>query len=126
MFYVLSGVPSRTFPFSDDPAVHLGLADEVGARYLLFDQWDGLASRWVAGAVGAQPAAFCAVHSFGQEGSTVLLGIMPPDARGNATQAEAQNARIGGCPPSFASGAGAGRTYASSSSRIPLLEGLDP
>jgi 4-amino-4-deoxy-L-arabinose transferase-like glycosyltransferase len=126
MFYVLSGVPSRTFPFSDDPARHLALADEVGARYELFDQWDGLASRYVASAVGAQPAAFCAVHSFGEGGSTVLLGIYPQDSRGNVTQEEAENVQILACPPSFTSGEGTARAYSPSSSRIPLLDALDP
>ncbi|HSW28723.1 MAG TPA: glycosyltransferase family 39 protein [Longimicrobiales bacterium] len=126
MFYVLSGLPSRTFPFSDDPARHLALADEVGARYELFDQWDGLASRWVAGAVGAQPAAFCAVHSFGEEGGTVLLGIRPQDSRGDATAEEAENVRILGCPPTFTAREGAEKAYSPSSSRIPLLDGLDP
>ncbi len=126
MFYVLSGVPSRTFPFSDDPATHLAFADEVGARYELFDQWDGLAARWVAGAVGAQPSAFCVVHSFGEEGGTVLLGIWPQDMRGDAVQEEAENVRILPCSPPFTAGKGGARAYVSSSSRIPLLDGLDP
>lgn len=124
MFFLLSGVPSRTFPFTDDPAGHLGLGDEVGARYELFDQWDGLASRWVAGAVGAWPAAFCAVRSFGEGGSTVLLGIRPGQDRGTPEERGAE-VRIAPCPPSFTAPR-EGPPYASSSSRIPLLETLDP
>lgn len=125
MFYLLSGVPSRTFPFTEDPAGHLGLADSLGARYELFDQWDGLASRWVAGAVGRRPSAFCAVRSFGQGGGTLLLGILPEAERGSAAGA-AGDARIAPCPPSFTSAREGAAGYASSSSRIPLLEALDP
>lgn len=121
MFYVLSGIPSRTFPFSDEPGRHLALADEIGARYELFDQWDGLASRWVAAAVGAQPAAFCAVRSFGEGGSTVLLGIVSQEGRGASTGDVPDNVRIEACPPSFTSGGDAAPAYAPSSSTIPLL-----
>ena len=37
LFYVLSGIPSRVFPFDDDPAVQLTEADRHGARDLLRD-----------------------------------------------------------------------------------------
>lgn len=124
IFYVLSGVPSRTFPFTDDPGVHLALGDEVGARYELFDQWDGLAGRWVAPAVGAWPSAFCAVRSFGAEGGTVLLGLTPPAERGDRV-AGGDQVSVTGCPTGYVAGTGEA-PYASSSSRIPLLERLDP
>lgn len=125
MFYVLSGgVPSRTFPFSEDPADHLALADGVGARYELFDQWDGLASRYVAGAVGGRPGAFCATRSFGDEGSTVLLGIVPPAERGEGA-AEDDQIRIPVCGAGYVAGDGSAPYASSSSSRIPLLDGLD-
>jgi 4-amino-4-deoxy-L-arabinose transferase-like glycosyltransferase len=126
MFFVLSGLPSRTFPFSDEPQRHLALADEVGARYELFDQWDGLAARWVAGAVGAQPGAFCAVRSFGEGGSTVLLGIIPQGSRGTAAGVAVESVTIAPCPSSYASREDASGASAPSSSRIPLLDGLDP
>lgn len=126
IFFVLSGVPSRTFPFSDDPARHLAMAEEVGARYELFDQWDGLAGRYVAGAVGARPGAFCAVRSFGEQGGTVLLGLLAGADGPGAAGSEPGEARIRSCPPEFTSGEGTAPAYAPSSSRIPLLEGLDP
>ena len=80
---VLSSHPSRAFPFTDDPADLLALADEVGARYVLLDQWDGLALRNVGGAVRRQPGAFCFVRSFGDpaQGGAQLLGILPLDER---------------------------------------------
>lgn len=124
IFYVLSGVPSRTFPFTEEAGAHLELASTVGARYELFDQWDGLSGRYVAGAVGGWPAAFCAVRSFGEGGSTVLLGIVGEEERGQAV-AGGEEVSIPPCGPAYARGDGSA-PYASSSSRIPLLDRLDP
>ena len=56
LFYVLSGIPSRVFPFDDDPAVQLTEADRLGARYLLLDQLGrarGAVLGWCAPAVSA-------------------------------------------------------------------------
>jgi 4-amino-4-deoxy-L-arabinose transferase-like glycosyltransferase len=128
LFYVLSGIPSRTFPFEDDPAVHLALADRLGARYLLLDQWDGLAGRYVGGALQRYPQAFCSVRGFGEGQSmgTQLLGILPPEARGAAAGASGGEIRIARCPGDYVR-AGAPSDYSSSSSmRIPLLDLLDP
>lgn len=128
LFYVLSGVPSRTFPFSDDPDAQIELADRVGARYVLLDQWDGLAGRYVGGAVVRRPGAFCFVRAFGQpqNGGAELLGILPAERRseGGAPSGEV---RLSVCPADY-SGAGAQEPQSSSSSsgRIPLLERLDP
>jgi hypothetical protein len=123
IFFVLSGLPSRTFPFDQRTAAHLSLADAVGARYELLDAWDGLAGRYVVGAVREDPGAFCAVRGFGE--GTQLLGILPPDARapGSVTAPEG-GVRIEACPPSYVAGAPSSR-YSSSSSTIPLLRGLD-
>jgi hypothetical protein len=130
LFYVLSGVPSRTFPFDSRPEVHLDLADEVGARYVLLDQVDGLATRYVGGAVRTQPAAFCYVHSFGAQGqASRLLGFRPPGERTAGGVDPADGAvRIQGCPAEYVapSGEGPGYSWSSASTRIPLLEGLDP
>lgn len=121
-FYGLSSHPSRAFPFTDDPVDHLALADEVGARYVLLDQWDGLALRNVGGAVRRQPGVFCFVRSFGDtaQGGAQLLGILPPDQRrwGEAGTAVSLSA----CPADYLSSSS---SNVSSSERIPLLEGLD-
>jgi hypothetical protein len=125
-FYALSGHPSRAFPFVEEPDAHLALADELGARYVLLDQWDGLAARYVGGAVRARPQAFCYVRGFGApaEGGAQLLGILPPESRGRA-EIDAR-AGIVSCPDTYyASGDEVAESY-SSSSRIPLLEDLDP
>lgn len=122
-FHVLSGHPSRAFPFTDDPAAQLGLADEVGARYILLDQWDGLAMRNVGGAVRRQPGAFCFVRSFGDpaQGGAQLLGVLPPDQR--RTGGADDQITLGMCPPGYMSSSSS--SSASSLERIPLLEGLD-
>ena len=127
IFYVLSGVPSRTFPFEADPQALLTLADELGAEYVLLDEWDGLAGAYVGGAVAARPGAFCFVRSFGRPGAggAQLLGILPVGARASGTTA-AEEVRIDACPGRYVAGPGPADQSSSASTRIPLLEGLDP
>lgn len=127
LFYVLSGVPSRTFPFSDDPDAQLELADEVGARYVLLDEWDGLAARYVGGAVVRRPGAFCYVRAFGRPGAggAQLLGILAKEAR-QESATPARQVRLGPCPAGYALTSQREPQAPSSSGRIPLLERLDP
>jgi 4-amino-4-deoxy-L-arabinose transferase-like glycosyltransferase len=126
-FYVLSGIPSRVFPFDDDPAVLLTEADRLGARYVLIDRWDGLAGRYVGGALQRYPQAFCSVRVFGTpEAPSYLIGVLPPAQRGFGTPS-AGDVQIGGCSNDFALAGAPGVGYSSSTSmRIPLLDGLDP
>jgi 4-amino-4-deoxy-L-arabinose transferase-like glycosyltransferase len=131
IFYVLSGVPSRTFPFDDDPAAQLGLADRVGAAYVLLDEWDGQAGRYVGGAVVRSPGAFCYVRAFGRPGAggAQLLGVLPLADR-KLPEGAPSEVRLAVCPATYTS-EGAGGAQASSpstspSGEIPLLEGLDP
>lgn len=123
-FYLLSGHPSRTFPFVEDPTVHLDLADAVGARFVLLDQWDGQAARFVGGAVMQRPAAFCYVRGFGSpsDGGAQLLGVLPPDIRGRAG---APDAGILPCQEGFSDMSLDQALAYPSSFRIPLLESLD-
>ena len=124
IFYVMGGVPSRTFPFTEDPAEHLGLAEALGARYVLVDEWDNLAGRYVGGAVLADPGAYCAVRTFGPRGGTRLLGILPPEGRGAGSVREGEGVRLVTCPPSYVMGDGSA-PY-SVSSRVPLLDSPAP
>ena len=127
-FYVMSGVPSRTFPFDPDPAAHLALADELGASYVLLDEWDGLAVRNVGAAVLARPGAFCFVRAFGSPGAggAQLLGILPPGQRSDTAPVSPELARVAVCPSSYATDGAHGAYSSSSPGSIPLLDGLAP
>jgi len=124
-FYALSGHPSRAFPFEENVEAHLALADELGARYVLLDRWDGQATRYVGAAVRQKPGAFCYVRGFGQpnEGGAQLLGILPPDLRDAAGAAGETSAGLSRCPDSYVRPGTVSENY-SPSGRIPLLEGL--
>ncbi len=126
-FYLQSGVPSRAFAFFEEPEPHLELADALGARYILLDQWDGFARRYVASAVTRRPGAFCFVGGFGNaaRGGSQLLGVLPPDARDRAVGGGG-DVRLESCPDGYSSSpVGAMPENYSSSGRIPLLDGLD-
>jgi hypothetical protein len=125
-FYLLSGHPSRAFHFGEEPADHLELADALDARYLLLDQWDGLAVRYAGSAVRRQPGAFCFVRGFGQpgDGGAQLLGILDPDQRSAAEPSEGPGIQIATCPSDFTTGGVETPDYPSSG-LIPLLEELD-
>lgn len=127
IFYALSGVPSRTFPFVADPEALLTLADELGTEYVLLDEWDGLAGAYVGGAVVARPDAFCFVRGFGRPGSggAQLLGILPRASRSGAGSATGET-RVGTCPERYVTGSAPADHSSPSSRTIPLLEGLDP
>ncbi|MEQ8329444.1 MAG: hypothetical protein RH859_03180 [Longimicrobiales bacterium] len=126
MFYVLSGVPSRTFPFVGDPAAQLAEADAVGARYVLMDQVDNLAQAYVGSALQAAPASFCSVRGFGTGGGgigTHLLGVLPPAERAVGGVADDGSIRVVGCSPAYLRPGATDEAY-SLSSTIPLLESL--
>lgn len=125
-FYLQSGVPSRAFAFFEAADAHLELADTLGARYILLDQWDGFAARYVGAAVRQRPGAFCFVQGFGEPsaGGAQLLAVLPPDARSSTTSTEG-DVRVERCPQGFTTGVEQAPEGYSSSGRIPLLEGLD-
>jgi hypothetical protein len=105
IWYVESGLPSETFPFTKDVARFLAFADSVGARYVVMDYLDSAASVYVAGALIAQGGAFCALKEFahGDEVPTQILGIMPPESRPKAEVRESDDGTVTvamrRCPP---------------------------
>lgn len=127
LFYVMSGLTSRTFPFDDDPSVQLAEADLVGARYVLLDNWDGLSSRYVGRALQRNAQAFCSIRGFGStQGSTHLLGIKEESSRSGSEQLRTQEIRLDACPASYIRTDPDDRYPSSSSRRIRLLEVLEP
>jgi 4-amino-4-deoxy-L-arabinose transferase-like glycosyltransferase len=124
IFYVMSGVPSRTFPFSLDPDVLLAEARATGARYVVLDQWDGQAMRYVGDAISRRPQAFCSVGGFDpREGGagTLLLGLLP-DAPPPQSDAPPTQISLQRCPADML-GDIAAPIPSYSSSSIPLLSG---
>ncbi len=127
LFYLMSGLTSRTFPFDDNPGVQLAEADLVGARYVLLDNWDGLSSRYVGRALQQNAQAFCSVRGFGpRQGGTHLLGIKDETSRTESAQLRTQEIRLDVCPGSYIRTDLDDRYLSSSSTRIPLLEALEP
>jgi hypothetical protein len=123
IFYVMSGVPSRTFPFSLDPEVLFTEARATGSRYVVLDQWDSQAMTFVGEAVARRPEAFCAVGGFDPRSGgagTLILGMkLDLPASDALPQPQISLER---CPPEML-GDVLSPIPDYSSSRIPLLDG---
>ncbi len=78
-FFAMGGPPGRVFPFFEDAAPLLELADEIGARYLLVDQADGISQAYLPAIVFSRPEAFCWIEQW--QGGAALLGILPAAER---------------------------------------------
>ena len=92
LVYAESGNAGRTYPFTRSPDSLLAAASAAGARYLLLDNLDEIASAYLTPALIQRPAAFCVIHSLGADRAT-LFGIAPnaatiPDARPDPGAAE--------------------------------------
>ena len=98
IFYVLSGLPSRTFPFSEEPGVLRDEATALGARFLLLDKWDRQAEFFPARAVTTLPDAFCGIASF--PAGTNLVGIVEVE-QGDAGEEPDEVVRLEPCPSSM-------------------------
>jgi hypothetical protein len=120
IFYVLSGLPSRMFPFDLNPSAHLAVAEEAGARYVLVDRWDEMAEVYVQTAMVQRAGSFCVMRDFG--GGTILFAILPPEGQREAV-VEGTTAYFEGCPEDYVM-VGVPEEPPSPSYRIPLLEGL--
>jgi hypothetical protein len=116
ILYALDGPRGRAFPFTRDPDRFLEAADEIGARYLLVDHWDAIASLYLVPVVSTRPGAFCWITAWGADPDapgTTLLGILPPEGRGE----EASD--LFPCPSEWV--ADAARDPVVEATRVPLL-----
>jgi hypothetical protein len=131
IFYLLSGRPSLTFPFSPDPAPFHALAEEAGMTHVLADRIDVQSSRFVVPVVTADISRFCeaGTWSAGPGGQSVMLGIGaagagdPADAPDPETAVDPEEGPewFSPCGPDRVSpGARSWPPYSSSNS-IPLL-----
>ena len=76
IFYVLSGVQSRTYPFTQDPNKFLAEAEENGIGYVVWDRIDRLGEAYVGAVVRARPQGFCSIGVVGSSSEyTAILGI---------------------------------------------------
>jgi hypothetical protein len=71
-FFAFSGHRGRLYPYTRDPAVLIDSARAIGARYIITDQIDDLAPRYLVPAVMRRPGAFCVIHTFGLERLSIL------------------------------------------------------
>lgn len=80
IWYVMSGVPTRTYPFTETPGALRADAGEAGAGYVVLDFLGNQGARFVGAALAAEPRSFCQVGVFGGGGgipATHILGILP-------------------------------------------------
>lgn len=119
ILFALHGPRGRTFPFTPDAGRFLEEADRSGARYLLFDRWDGIASYYLPSVISGHPGAFCFVNAWrgAEEGpATQLFGILPPaDRRDGVTLQD-----LGSCPTGWVRPEGQGQPTPEGA-RVPLL-----
>ena len=92
-FYIISGIPSREFPLSDDPAQFFRMVNETHARYVVFDYIDSMSQAYVAPILLRNSNAFCILFGLG-EGRAVVFGINPA-AAGQATPGNGNFAQCG-------------------------------
>jgi hypothetical protein len=103
IFHVESGVPSRTYPFLDDPRALFDEAEKIGARYVVLDRVSVQGIQYVGGAILASPERFCSMRSFSvteEPGATELLGILP-EAQASGTRVSGGSVTFAQCPQSY-------------------------
>ena len=100
IFFLLSGVPARSIPFTTDPDAFLERAREGGTRYLILDRWDNVAPYYILPTLQARPQSFCYITGLGPEGElgTELLGLLEP---GEIERDPEEEPSLTDCPGSF-------------------------
>lgn len=75
-FYIISGLPGRTYPLTAQPDSFFRGAADARARYVLFDGLDGLSQSYLAPVLVGYSNSFCIMFGLGPERAT-LFGILP-------------------------------------------------
>jgi hypothetical protein len=99
IWYAMSGVPTRTYPFTEVPGAFLEQSRAWGADYVVLDYMGRQGGVYVGGAIAADPQAFCQVGLFGAgtiHPPTRLLGILPAEAVSGSAVGEG-GVRLEGC-----------------------------
>jgi hypothetical protein len=77
LFYVLSGgIRSAIYPLNEDPASFFAAAEEAGARYVLYDELDGVSDLYLRPVIAFYARGFCVMWAAERTGTT-LFGILP-------------------------------------------------
>lgn len=76
LFWAYSQVPSRTYPFTDNPDTLLAAAREARARYIMLDYMDRVSIMYLAPVLMQRPQAFCVMRAAGP-GRATLMAIQP-------------------------------------------------
>ncbi len=100
LFWVISGLPSRMYPLTPDPTALLGMAGEIGARYIVLDHLDGLSQAYLGPAIVQRPEAFCLVYRSALDG-TAVLGVLDDIPEPAADAAASQSIAIEACGPGW-------------------------
>lgn len=81
LFFVLSGLKSRSYPLTRDPAEFLDEALSSGMTHTVMDYLDTLGEYYLAPVIQARAGAFCSLVGFGNPAlaRTEILGILPPE-----------------------------------------------
>lgn len=94
LYYVLSGRAGRTYPFvTDDGAAFFAAAEDLGARYVVFDRLDAVSDRYLRPVLLRRPDAFCLLR-VEQLSGTVLFGIRDEAARRAPPAREVQGEEV--------------------------------
>lgn len=103
LFWALSGLPARIFPFDTVPDLFFDAAENAGARYLLLDAVDGLSRVYVTPILARRTQAFCLMRVAPRTG-TAVFGILP-DARtaqpAASPDAAGRDVPFRVCPPEY-------------------------
>lgn len=99
LFWAISNLKGRVFPFAAEPAGLIRAADEAGARYIVLDNLDALSQRYLIPALLGRPQAWCMMHA--APGGTSLLGIVPGAAALPDRPAAGADVSVPVCAPDY-------------------------
>ncbi len=101
IFFLHSGLPARSIPFTTDPDAFLEEARSGGARYVILDRWDNVAPYYVLPVLRDRPGSFCYITGLGPEGElgTELLGLRDPGPEG--PEGESVEEALDDCPATY-------------------------
>ena len=123
IFHLFSGLPSVTYPFTEDPDRLLAAADSLGIGHLVLGNLDATGQRYLRPAISAHPERFCVLSGLqlGEGPPVLLLEIRPPasdDSPQGLYPAPAEEGTLARCSESAPAPLSPG---ALASPRIPLF-----